>query len=207
MAGQWQGGQWQPEENVQPNVQRNVQFPQFPGPPGQQYPGQPYQGPYPPRQRRKSRKGWAAIGCLGFAGLVVVIAAVAASHPSSSVPAALPTLPTVAVSQQAAPASSAAAKAVAKTVATFSGSGAGNTPPFTTGATWKLSYSFDCSGFGYKGNFQVYDYGSDGIPHGVMANDLAMSKSGSSWSYNDPGTHHLNVNSECSWTVKITDES
>lgn len=189
MAGQWQDP-YQREPHVQPHVQNS-----------------PHQGNYPPQYPpRKSRKGIFGIGCLGLIGLVVVIAAIGASHGTSSTPAAvLPTLPTVAVSQQAAPAST-AAKAAARTVATFTGSGAGNTPPFTTTATWKLSYSFDCTGFGYKGNFQAVDYGSDNMPHGFLANDLAMSKSGSSWSYDDAGTHHLNINSECSWTVKVTDE-
>jgi hypothetical protein len=53
MAGQWQGGQWQPEENVQPGVQPHVQLPPFRESPGQQYPGQypqPPQFPYPPPQ-------------------------------------------------------------------------------------------------------------------------------------------------------------
>lgn len=48
MAGQWQGGQWRPEENVQPHVQRQAQFPPFPESPGQ-YGQQPYQGQYPPQ--------------------------------------------------------------------------------------------------------------------------------------------------------------
>ena len=37
-------------------------------------------------------------------------------------------------------------------------------------------------------------------------NDLALSKSASTWAYNDGGTHYLEFNSECSWKVKVVDE-
>jgi hypothetical protein len=92
-----------------------------------------------------------------------------------------------------------------KTVATFSGSGIENTPKFTVTDTWKLSYSFDCSNFGSAGNFQVYEDGGNDFS-GVSVNDLAMSKTGSTYAYADGGTHYLEVNSECSWTVKVIDE-
>jgi len=205
MAGQWQGGQEWPKRDVQQNVQQHVQFPPYTESPGQQYPYQPYQGPYPPQQRRKSRKGWAGIGCLGLFGLVVLVAALASHSPSSSAPpAALPAIPTVAVSQAAAPASSAAAKAVAKTVATFSGSGTQSTAPFTVSANWAVAYSFDCSNFGYKGNFIIME---DGSFSGAMdVNVLDIKKSGTSYAYGDAGTHYLKVTTECAWTIKVVDE-
>ncbi|MGH3291143.1 MAG: helix-turn-helix domain-containing protein [Trebonia sp.] len=90
-----------------------------------------------------------------------------------------------------------------KTIATFSGSGIENTPKFTVPDTWKLDYSFDCSNFGYKGNFQVYE---DGGFSGLTVSDLAMSKSGSTYAYDDAGTHYLEINSECSWQVQVIDE-
>lgn len=168
---------------------------------GQPQPGwQPprYQPPGPPpRKKHTGLKVTAGIG--GGLLAVIVIAAVA----SSGKPAA--TTPAAPGHAAASPShSTVAAKAV--TVATFHGSGAQTTPPFTVAATWKLSYSFDCSNFGYKGNFQVYEEGSDGAMKNILANDLAMSKTGSSWAYGDAGTRHLNVNSECDWTVKVTDE-
>lgn len=173
----------------------------------QQPPYPPSYGPPPAQPPRRSRKGCVFLGCGGLGALLVLIAVIAASHSSSSSPpAALPTVPlaTVAQSQPAAPAST-AAKAVAKTVATFTGSGTEKTATFTTSATWALSYAFDCSSFGSKGNFQVFtDGGSDF--NGVMVNDLAMSKSAVTYAYNDAGTHYLAVNSECSWTVKVVDE-
>ena len=178
MAGQWQ------DQNPQGN-----------------YPP-PWQQQYPPQPRRKSRRGIFGIGCLGLIGLVILIGALA-SHSSSSLPAALPTLPTVALSQQAAPASTAPA-AVARTVTTFSGSGTESTAPFTVTANWAVAYSFDCSDFGYKGNFIIME---DGSFTGAMdVNVLALKKSGSSYAYNDAGAHYLKVTTECSWTVKVVDE-
>ena len=41
---------------------------------------------------------------------------------------------------------------------------------------------------------------------GVEVNDLARSKSGSTWAYGDGGQHYLEINSECSWTVNVVDE-
>jgi hypothetical protein len=119
------------------------------------------------------------------------------SLPVATTPAAVP-------SSAPAPPSSSPPSLAGKTVATFSGSGIENTPKFTVTDTWKLSYSFDCSTFGYKGNFQVYE---DGGFSGVTVNDLATSKSGSTYAYGDAGTHYLEVNSECSWSVKVIDES
>lgn len=121
-----------------------------------------------------------------------------------SLPSAGTSVP--AQTQASAPAHSAApAKAVVKTVATFSGYGIENTPRFTVTDTWKLDYSFSCSNYGYAGNFQVYEDGGNDFG-GVSVNDLAMSKSSSTWAYSDGGTHYLEINSECSWTVKVIDE-
>jgi hypothetical protein len=33
-----------------------------------------------------------------------------------------------------------------------------------------------------------------------------MSKSSSTWAYGDAGTHYLEINSECDWTVRVLDE-
>jgi hypothetical protein len=142
---------------------------------------------------------------LSLCGLVFVIgiAAAAASPSSSSSPPAASAPP---AQTQAAvpPAPSKAAVATAKTVATFSGSGITNTAQFTVSSTWKLDYSFDCSNFGYAGNFIVMEDG--GLSGAMNVNELAMSKTGSSYAYNDAGTHYIEVNSECSWTLKVIDE-
>jgi hypothetical protein len=141
----------------------------------------------------------------GLVALIIIgsIASAAAggNQAAPSIPAAAESSPTAAASTSA---SATAAAATARTVATFSGSGQENTPRFTVTDTWKLVYSFNCSSFGSSGNFQVYEDG--GNDFSLSVNDLAMSKSSSTWAYNDGGTHYLEINSECSWKLKIVDE-
>jgi hypothetical protein len=145
----------------------------------------------------------------GFGGLVVAIIAISAisSHGSGSPAASSGSAPTTssAASPAAASSSPAAAAADARTVATFTGSGQQNTAQFTVTSTWKLVYSFNCEAFGSAGNFQVYEDGGSDF-NGVSVNDLAMSKSASTWAYNDGGAHYLQVNSECAWEMKVVDE-
>ena len=88
---------------------------------------------------------------------------------------------------------------------TFTGSGTEKTATFTVASTWALSYAFDCTSFGYKGNFVVLTDGG-GDFNGATVNALAMSKSASTYAYNDAGTHYLEINSECSWSIKVIDE-
>ena len=38
-----------------------------------------------------------------------------------------------------------------------------------------------------------------------MVNDLAASKQTNSWAYDNAGTRHLQINSECAWTVEVVD--
>lgn len=118
-----------------------------------------------------------------------------ASAPSTVAPSA--------PSASAAPSTSAPSLA-GKTVASFSGSGIETTPQFTVTSTWKLDYSFDCSSFGQSGNFAVYEYSGSTLD-GVLVNDLAMSKSGSTYAYEDAGTRDLEIDSECSWSVEVID--
>ena len=177
---------------------------------GQQPPWGPqpgYQPPQPPPRkpwiaRHKVLSGLIAFGCL----IVLIIVANSGGSSSSSGAANTATqaaAPSSAAATTAPPSASPSKPPAAHTVATYSGSGIENTPQFSVTATWKLDYSFDCSDFGYKGNFIVMEDGSFGA---MSVNGLAISKSGSSYAYNDAGTHYLEINSECSWTVKIIDE-
>ncbi|HTJ70074.1 MAG TPA: hypothetical protein VL551_21235 [Actinospica sp.] len=83
-----------------------------------------------------------------------------------------------------------------------SGDGIKSTKSFTVGNDWSLAYSYDCSSFGSQGNFQVYeDY-----PNGdVLVNELQEKGSDTTYQHDDAGTHSLEVNSECSWTITVTD--
>lgn len=128
---------------------------------------------------------------------------VAPKPASASAPTAAPA-PATSSAPAPAPASS-APSAAGETVATFSGSGILTTPKFTTTGSWKLDYSFDCSSFGTSGNFAVYQYTGSTLTD-VSVNQLGMGKSGSTYDYADGGTHYLEVNSECSWTLKVVDE-
>jgi len=123
----------------------------------------------------------------------VTVTATAAA-PASAAPAPAP-----------APASSSPAGS-SGTVATFSGSGIKNTPQFTVSDTWELEYSYDCSDDGGSGNFIVDEDGGSDL-NGAGVNELGAGGSSSTMVYGDAGTHYLSINSECSWTVKVVDES
>lgn len=174
---------------------------------------QPY-APQPPQAPRRSGLSIAGIGCVSVIGAVVVFGIIGAvmHSSSSSSPSPVSTAavqaaaPGPAQATPAPPATTAAAAARPAIVATFHGSGAENTPPFTVTGTWQLAYTFDCSSaFGGQGLFQVYEYNGS-TPTGILANDLGTSKKGNSWSYDGPGTRHLNINSTCAWTVEVVDE-
>lgn len=46
--------------------------------------------------------------------------------------------------------------------------------------------------------------GGPNDPNGPFINDLSMgAHDKKDYVYNDPGVHHLEVNSECNWTIKV----
>lgn len=69
-----------------------------------------------------------------------------------------------------------------------------------------VTYTFNCSNFGSEGNFQIYFYGANlfGIPD-ILANDLAKKGGDTTTEYLNgaTGPFHLEMNSECKWTVKV----
>jgi hypothetical protein len=85
-----------------------------------------------------------------------------------------------------------------QTLMTMSGQGIKSSPNFTAPGDWTLKYNYDCSNFGQSGNFQVYeDY-----PTGdVLVNELDNAGASSTAVHDGGGTHSLEVNSECRWTV------
>lgn len=196
----WDQGSTQPGYGQYPQTPGN-----YPPPPYGQQPYPPQPGPaQPPPGRRKHTARNISIGA--GAVLVAIIAISAAnSHGSpEATPAASTTTAPASPPAAAAPRTTAPA-AKPRTVATFTGSGTETTRKFTVTGTWKLTYKFSCADFGQAGNFAVDEDGGADF-NGVTVNDLAMSKSGSTWAYSDAGTHYLGIDSECSWTVKVTDE-
>jgi len=91
-----------------------------------------------------------------------------------------------------------------QTLLDLAGSGTKSTQKFTAASDWDLNWSYDCSNFGYKGNFQVYIYGGDGTMslQNVGVNQLGNKDSGVEH-YHSGGTFYLEVNSECDWTVNV----
>jgi hypothetical protein len=74
---------------------------------------------------------------------------------------------------------------------------------FTTqGDDWDLQYAYDCSSFGMQGNFMVAIKGGDGSMTGMMVNKLGRSEADTDH-YHTGGTFFLEVNSECSWHIKV----
>lgn len=85
-----------------------------------------------------------------------------------------------------------------------SSSGDVSTAPFTTTGDWTLTYTFDCTNYGYAGNFQIYIENTDGSENtDEGANDLSMS-GGNTDHYYDSGQHYLEINTECDWHVTVT---
>ena len=133
--------------------------------------------------------------------------------PASTAPAApsarasQPAAPAPAASQPAAPATDPAPAAPAapvfheKTLLTLSGNGSEDTAPFTVpdgSGNWKIIWTYNEGGFGQSVNFQIW---SEDFQANV--NRLGTGGSGTEYVYGDPGTHHLTVNSEGAWTIKV----
>jgi len=89
------------------------------------------------------------------------------------------------------------------TLLEISGSGIKKSVTFTTGGSWSLEYAYDCSRWGSTGNFMVdlYDAGSGDLDD-VLVNELDTGGTDSTPVYSS-GTHWLEVDSECDWTVRV----
>jgi hypothetical protein len=96
----------------------------------------------------------------------------------------------------------AAAAVAPKTLLDAKGDGIKKTGTFAVTRPWKLAYSFDCAGFGGKGNFQVMLYDGTSLAD-ILTNDLAASGNTTTNAYTTGGALHLEINSECSWHVRV----
>lgn len=96
------------------------------------------------------------------------------------------------------------AAAKAKTVLDKHGSGISSTRRFAVADHWHLVWSFDCSSFGSKGNFQIYISHPNGNPSLYDNGPNKLARYGSGREYEPRGgRYYLEVNSECSWHVKV----
>ncbi|WP_261562659.1 hypothetical protein [Frankia tisae] len=81
------------------------------------------------------------------------------------------------------------------------GSGTKNTAQFTTGGAWTLDWSYDCSAFGGQGNFVVMVNKDSGDKLTTDNVNQLGAKGTSTEHFYDKGTFHLQIISECAWTV------
>lgn len=181
----------------------------------------PYAPAQPPDTKPTVRRRSAILGSIGGLVLGLVIGAAGHSAPktSTSNAASVRTTTTVTatttVTKQAAvpvvahtsaappPAPSTTAAPKPAVVFTTSGNGMKNTASFTTGPEWSVAYTFDCSNAGGTGNF-ILDLGGD--MGDTLANALAAKGADTSYEHDKPGAHYLQVDSECDWTLKVSDD-
>jgi hypothetical protein len=79
------------------------------------------------------------------------------------------------------------------------GSGIKRSKRFTAAGDWIIQWSYDCSDFGYKGNFIVT---VEGDTFDVAVNELGKKGKGTQNEY-DTGRMFLEINSECDWHVVV----
>jgi len=178
-------------------VDPNWQYQQYGQIPGQQ-PGQP--GFHLPQPPKKKHTGCKIAG--GIVGGIAVLAVLGSLANGSSSDDTVTPPPADTYSAPAAPApSSVAPEPTRTTLMKESGDGIESTDPFSAPDGFRLHYHYDCTDFGMTGNFIVTVYqGSDLVD--VVVNALDYSGSDSIPVYDAGDDLHLEVNSECSWTVK-----
>jgi hypothetical protein len=108
-----------------------------------------------------------------------------------------------AAARQARTAAAEAARAAAAVALDISGSGSHSTEVFSVNQEWALDWSYDCSNFSDgTGNF-IVNVNGDVSTLGV--NQLGSVDSGTEY-FHQGGNVYLEINSECSWTVKVINE-
>ena len=93
-----------------------------------------------------------------------------------------------------------------KALLTFEGSGIKSSEPFTASSdSVDLAYTFDCSAFGSSGNFALTFYDQNGL---ALASVKELAPSGKDTSIvsisNTAPPYHVDVNSQCTWTITVT---
>jgi hypothetical protein len=208
----------------QPPSQQPYGSPQQPSPPGYERPYQqqglppqnpfgpyrPQQGyrPQPPPRRRHTLRN-VLLGTLGGVVALGVIGAALSGGNGSGSTAGSGATQAVSAPASSAPASPAAATAAPAprpaaphVIATFSASGIENTAKFTVPANWTLHWSYNCSAFGQAGNFAVLEDGGADFG-GATVNELGTAGHGITHAYGDSGSHYLEVDSECAWSMQV----
>jgi hypothetical protein len=85
----------------------------------------------------------------------------------------------------------------------YGNGGGGNTPIFHTTGEWTITYDFDCTAFGFNGNFQIYVYDGTSALKDVPVNSLAMKGTDTVYEHNLSGPYYLTINTECNWHIIV----
>lgn len=199
------------EQHPNPNTPRWAQQPQQPAHTGWVTPPL---APLPPKKHRAAKIAGGIVGAIIVISVIGAIAgggkkdddktaAAPAGTTQSATTAAEGTPAEETPAAKEAPESKAPAKPkpkpAAKTVLTESGHGIKSTKTFTVDGDWDLHYTYNCTAFGAQGNFIVSDGGL-----GIYVNELG-SKGSDVTHLHDGDQMHLEINSECSWTIKVID--
>ena len=148
------------------------------------------------------KRWWFWVGAILLLFIIIGVSG-GSSTPAKSVPAQAESGSSVAQQNQPAPAPAQAA-AAPQVLLDIAGSGTKTTAKFTAASDWDLNWNYDCSSFGYKGNFQVFVYNGDGSLSFSNAGVNQLGMSGTDVEhYHSGGTFYLVVNSECKWKVQV----
>lgn len=210
-------GQQYPQQQYPGQQDYPAQYPaqQYPPPQAPTQPGFPpqmgFQGPVSGPPGRLSRSQ-IVIGAVG--GVVLLLIGVIIGNAVGGGGTAQPA-PTVTVTASAgagSPQPSGSANGGASNVIyTFSGNGSKNSPQFLVpSSNVSVKYTYDCTAYGMQGNFIAHMIGgnpSNGMDDYLpIANDLTKGGTQTTTIYpRDAGyKYHLEVISECSWTLTLT---
>lgn len=176
----WIGTAWEPIEAPPPPVSSQHQMPG-------------------PSTRPHSGPSWPvalliAAATLVFGGICGI--AVGSSSQSNKIADASNQTPTLAASPVPSPSP--------QVLLNISGSGTKTTQKFTTsGQDWDLAWTYNCAAFGDSGNFIVDVKNSDGSSSDNQGVNQLGANGADTEHFHSGGTFYLEVNSECSWTVKV----
>jgi uncharacterized cupin superfamily protein len=83
------------------------------------------------------------------------------------------------------------------------GNGTSKTAIFQTTGEWTITYDFDCTAFGFAGNFQIYVFDGNSALTDLPVNSLSMKGTDTIYEHNLSGPYYLEMNSECNWHVIV----
>ncbi len=141
-------------------------------------------------------------GCAGSASgnAATLAATTTAGAPSGAGPSTAP------LAAPTADVLSAATPALPRTQLKHTGNGAWTSRPFAAeGDSVDMAYAYDCTNFGQAGVFSAMLYGQDGLV-ALLANEEGTTSPGkttTAYLNGAAGPFHIEISSECAWSVAI----